>query len=51
MPGIETWAPDLTDNNNGLDRSPNFFLVIFSITLISLLAKLVIFFMIFLLFL
>ena len=35
MPGIETFEPDLTDNNNGLDKSPNFFFEIFSIILIS----------------
>ena len=37
MPGIETRAPDLTDSKSGLFRSPNFFLVNFSITFISFL--------------
>ena len=35
MPGIEILAPDLTDTNNGFLRSPNFFLVFFSIFLSS----------------
>ena len=35
MPGIEILAPDLTDTSNGFLRSPNFFLVFFSIFLSS----------------
>ena len=31
IPGIEILAPDLTDTSNGFSRSPNFFLVFFSI--------------------
>ena len=31
IPGIEILAPDLTDTSNGFLRSPNFFLVFFSI--------------------
>ena len=31
MPGIEILAPDLTEINSGFFKSPNFFLVFFSI--------------------
>ena len=37
MPGIETLAPDLTDNKSGFFRSPNFFDTSFSITFNSFL--------------
>ena len=41
MPGIEILDPDLTDTNNGFVKSPNFFLDIFSIILISFLMLLI----------
>ena len=41
MPGIETLAPDLTDNKSGFLRSPNFFDTSFSITFNSFLIWLI----------
>ena len=51
MPGIETLEPDLTETNKGFDKSPNFFLVIFSIIVSSFLVCWITFFGIFLSFL
>ena len=41
MPGIETLAPDLTDNKSGFFKSPNFFPTSFSITFNSFLIVLI----------
>ena len=41
MPGIETLAPDLTDNKRGFFKSPNFFDTSFSIIFNSFFIKLI----------